>query len=117
MKTVMIYNDDLAWCLFIIIIIIIIIIIFCTTFFREGGMSLFFQFCSLAKCNFNCYLIYLLLLLLLLLFVIKSIPMDIVHKPIGNITCTLVLRHAINILVCCKRNERVPYNYQVKKKE
>ena len=111
MKTVMIYNDDLAWCLFIIIII------FCTTFFREGGMSLFFQFCSLAKCNFNCYLIYLLLLLLLLLFVIKSIPMDIVHKPIGNITCTLVLRHAINILVCCKRNERVPYNYQVKKKQ
>ena len=79
-------------------------------------MSLFFQFCSLAKCNFNCYLIYL-LLLLLLLFVIKSIPMDIVHKPIGNITCTLVLRHAINILVCCKRNERVPYNYQVKKKQ
>ena len=43
--------------------------------------------------------------------------MDIVHKPIGNITCTLVLRHAINILVCCKRNERVPYNYQVKKKQ
>lgn len=36
--------------------------------------------------------------------------MDIVHKPIGNITCTLVLRHAINILVCCKRNERVPIN-------
>ena len=65
----MIYNDDLAWCLFIIIIIIIIIIIFCTTFSREGGMSLFFQFCSLAKCNFNCYLIYLLLLLLLLLLV------------------------------------------------
>lgn len=43
--------------------------------------------------------------------------MDIVYKPIGNIKCTLVLRYAINILVCCKRNERVPYNYQVKKKQ